>query len=107
MNRINDTWRVFISYMLIIFFILVASGAFAQTKFCKEDICVVEFNDDWNKNNQNNNQNTNNKNKNDWKDWNLVINNNFSTKKKRNKGIKKILEEQNYENPLRYEQFNL
>ena len=51
MNRINDTWRVFISYMLIIFFILVASGAFAQTKFCKEDICVVEFNADWNKNN--------------------------------------------------------
>ena len=29
---------------------------------------------------------------NDWKDWNLVIENNFATKKKRNKGLKKILE---------------
>ena len=52
MNRINDTWRVFISYMLIIFFILVASGAFAQTKFCKQDICVVEFNASWNEENK-------------------------------------------------------
>ena len=34
---------------------------------------------------------------NDWTDWDLVINNDFPTKKKRNKGIKKILEEQNYE----------
>ena len=51
MNRISDTWRVFISYVLVIFFILLAAGAFAQTKFCKQDICVVEFNADWNKNN--------------------------------------------------------
>ena len=29
---------------------------------------------------------------NDWKDWDLVIENNFPSKKKRNKGLKKILE---------------
>ena len=29
---------------------------------------------------------------NDWEDWDLVIENNFPTKKKRNKGLKKILE---------------
>ena len=28
---------------------------------------------------------------NDWKDWDLVIENDFETKKKRNKGLKKIL----------------
>lgn len=51
MNRISDTWRLFISYMLVIFFVLLAAGAFSQTKFCKQDICVVEFNADWNKGN--------------------------------------------------------
>ena len=51
MNRISDTWRVFISYMLVIFFILLAAGAFAQTKFCKQEICVVEFNAGWNESN--------------------------------------------------------
>jgi len=29
---------------------------------------------------------------NNWQDWDLVIENNFETKKKRNKGLKKILE---------------
>ena len=29
---------------------------------------------------------------NDWNDWDLLIENNFKTKKKRNKGLKKILE---------------
>ena len=28
---------------------------------------------------------------NDWTDWDLVIENNFKTKEKRNKGLKKIL----------------
>ena len=51
MNRISDTWRLFISYMLVMFFILLAAGAFAQTKFCKQKICVVEFNAGWNESN--------------------------------------------------------
>jgi len=37
--------------MLIITFILFCGGAFAQTKLCKEDICVVEFNAGWNESN--------------------------------------------------------
>ena len=28
---------------------------------------------------------------NDWQDWDLVVENDFETKKKRNKGLKKIL----------------
>ena len=35
------TWRIFGVYMLIIFFMLVASGAFAQMK-------VIQFNAGWN-----------------------------------------------------------
>ena len=35
------TWRIFSMYMLIIFFMLVASGAFAQIK-------VTHFNAGWN-----------------------------------------------------------
>jgi len=34
--------------ILIIFFILIAGSLSAQTKFCKQDICVVEFNAGWN-----------------------------------------------------------
>jgi len=36
---------------LVIFFVLLAAGAFSQTKFCKQEICVVEFNAEWNKEN--------------------------------------------------------
>ena len=51
MSRISAVWRIFISYLLLIFFVLLAGGAFSQTHFCKEKICVVEFNAYWNKDN--------------------------------------------------------
>ena len=51
MNKIDTTWRIFMGYMLIIFFMLLASSAFSQTKFCDEDVCVVEFNAGWNESN--------------------------------------------------------
>ena len=38
------TWRIFSMYMLIIFFMLICSGAFAQ-------IQVSQFNAEWNKDN--------------------------------------------------------
>ena len=44
-------WKIFLSYLLIIFFILIAGSLRAQTKFCKQEICVVEFNAYWNKDN--------------------------------------------------------
>ena len=42
MEKTDVTWRIFSMYMLIIFFMLVASGAFAQIK-------VTHFNAGWNK----------------------------------------------------------
>ena len=47
MNKIDITWKIFMSYMLMLFFILLTNGAFAQTP-CDEDICVVQFNAGWN-----------------------------------------------------------
>ena len=47
----NPIWKIFGTYLLIVFFILVCSSAFGQTKFCKQDVCVVEFNAYWNKDN--------------------------------------------------------
>ena len=47
----KETWKIFGTYLLILFFILVCNNAFGQTKFCKQEICVVEFNADWNKDN--------------------------------------------------------
>ena len=44
-------WKIFGTYLLVLFFILVCNNAFSQTKFCKQEICVVEFNADWNKKN--------------------------------------------------------
>ena len=38
--------------ILIIFFTLISFSLFSQTKFCKQDICVVEFNAEWNKANE-------------------------------------------------------
>jgi len=35
----------------IILFLLLCSNSFGQTNFCKQDICVVEFNAYWNKDN--------------------------------------------------------
>ena len=40
-----------ITNFLLIFFILIVGSLSAQTKFCKQEICVVEFNADWNKDN--------------------------------------------------------
>tara|TARA_R100001530_G_scaffold60360_2_gene43612 strand:- start:3175 stop:3555 length:381 start_codon:yes stop_codon:yes gene_type:complete len=51
MSKLSPVWRIFISYLLIIFFVLLAAGAFSQTRLCEEKICVVEFNAYWNKNN--------------------------------------------------------
>ena len=48
MNKIDVTWKIFISYMFILFFMLLTSGAFAQESPCDEDICVVQFNAGWN-----------------------------------------------------------
>ena len=47
----KETWKIFGTYLLILFFILGYDNAFSQTKFCKQDICVVEFNAYWNKDN--------------------------------------------------------
>ena len=47
MNKISTTWKIFMGYMLMLFFILLTNGAFAQTP-CDEDICVVQFNAGWN-----------------------------------------------------------
>ena len=51
MKRIDCVWNIFLSYLLLIFFILIAGSLSAQTKFCDEDICVVEFNAGWNESN--------------------------------------------------------
>ena len=43
-------WKIFSTYLLILFFILVCNNAFGQ-RICKESICVVEFNAGWNEEN--------------------------------------------------------
>ena len=50
MKNLDPVWNIFCAYLLLIFFILLASGLSAQTP-CKEDICVVEFNAGWNESN--------------------------------------------------------
>ena len=47
MNKSNPIWNIFCAYLLLIFFILLASSLSSQS-ICKEDICVVEFNAGWN-----------------------------------------------------------
>ena len=47
----KETWKIFSAYLLILFLILLCNNAIGQTKFCKEDICVVEFNAGWNESN--------------------------------------------------------
>ena len=49
MNKLDPVWNIFLTFLLIIYFIILASSLSAQTKFCKQEICVVEFNADWNK----------------------------------------------------------
>jgi len=51
MNKLDPVWNIFLTFLLIIYFIILASSLSAQTKFCKQEICVVEFNAYWNKDN--------------------------------------------------------
>ena len=52
MKIINDTWKIFIMYLMIVGIILFCSTIiFGQNKLCDEDICVVEFNASWNESN--------------------------------------------------------
>ena len=51
MNKLDPVWNIFLSYLLLIFFILLAGSLSAQS-ICKEDICVVEFNAGWNEGNR-------------------------------------------------------
>ena len=50
MKRIDCVWNIFLGYIILIFFILLAGSLSAQSP-CKEDICVVEFNAGWNESN--------------------------------------------------------
>ena len=50
MNKLDPVWNIFLTFLLILYFIVLASSLSAQS-ICKEDICVVEFNADWNKEN--------------------------------------------------------
>ena len=47
MKKIDCVWNIFLGYLILIFFILLAGGLSAQTP-CEEDVCVVEFNAGWN-----------------------------------------------------------
>jgi hypothetical protein len=47
MKKLDCVWNIFLGYLILIFFILLAGGLSAQSP-CKEDICVVEFNAGWN-----------------------------------------------------------
>ena len=47
----KPTWKIFSVYTLIIIMMLFYGIAIGQTKFCDEDICVVEFNAGWNESN--------------------------------------------------------
>jgi hypothetical protein len=38
-----------ITNFLLIFFILLAGSLSGQTRFCEQEVCVVEFNANWNK----------------------------------------------------------
>ena len=50
MKNTDPVWNIFLTFLLIIYFIILASSLSAQT-LCKEDICVVEFNAGWNESN--------------------------------------------------------
>ena len=47
MKKLDPVWNIFLGYIILIFFILLAGSLSAQSP-CKEDICVVEFNAGWN-----------------------------------------------------------
>ena len=46
----KSIWKIFSTYLLILFTILVCNGAFCQNP-CDDEICVVEFNAGWNESN--------------------------------------------------------
>ena len=50
MNKINTIWKIFSTYLLILFLILICNNAFSQNP-CDDEICVVEFNAGWNESN--------------------------------------------------------
>ena len=52
-KEINKSiWKIFGVYLIVAFLLLLMSrNALGQTKFCKQEICVVEFNTYWNKDN--------------------------------------------------------
>ena len=41
MKKVDTTWKIFISYILVLFFVLLANSAFSQIK-------VMQFNAGWN-----------------------------------------------------------
>ena len=45
MEKIDTTWKMFISYILVLFFMLLANSTFGQIK-------VIQFNAGWNKVNE-------------------------------------------------------
>ena len=48
----KEAWKIFGTYLIVLFLLLLMSGnALGQTKFCEQEICVVEFNAYWNKDN--------------------------------------------------------
>mgnify|MGYP003154660584 CR=1 FL=1 len=46
----KPTLKIFSTYLLILFLILLSNNAFGQN-ICDDDVCVVEFNAGWNKSN--------------------------------------------------------
>ena len=47
MKKIDCVWNIFLGYLILIFFILLAGSLSAQSP-CKDEVCVVEFNAGWN-----------------------------------------------------------
>jgi thiol-disulfide isomerase/thioredoxin len=45
MRKLDTAWKLFMGYMLLLFFMLISNGAFSQ-------IQVVQFNAEWNKSNE-------------------------------------------------------
>ena len=47
MKKLDCVWNIFLGYLILIFFILLAGELSAQSP-CKDEVCVVEFNAGWN-----------------------------------------------------------
>jgi len=50
-NKDYTTWKMFVSYLLVLLLMIISQTASGQTYTCDEDICVVEFNASWNEKN--------------------------------------------------------